>query len=148
MADKKIYIHISSDSEGSGVSANQTVTKGNTSTTSQKPKEAGKQDESNQILSTLLINEAKKVMSTAMSQFQNVTGNSIASKRMNAITSVASYATAIKAGGWVGAIYVATDIALKEAEKAINNYKANQQIELLRQRVGLSNVNGSRGTNG
>ena len=87
-------------------------------------------------------------MSTAMSQFQNVTGNSIASKRMNAITSVASYATAIKAGGWVGAIYVATDIALKEAEKAINNYKANQQIELLRQRVGYSNVNGSRGTNG
>ena len=148
MADKKIYIHISSDSEGSGISANQTVTKGNVSTTSQKPKEAGKQVEDNQILSTLLINEAKKVMSTAMSQFQNVTGNSIASKRMNAITSVASYAIAIKAGGWVGAVYVATDIALKEAEKAINNYKANQQIELLRQRVGFSNVNGSRGTNG
>ena len=148
MADKKIYIHISSDSEGSGIYANQAITKGNTSSTSQKPKEAGKQVEDNQILSTLLIKKKKKVMSTAMSQFQNVTGNSIASKRMNAITSVASYATAIKAGGWVGAIYVATDIALKEAEKAINNYKANQQIELLRQRVGYSNVNGSRGTNG
>ena len=83
MADKKIYIHISSDSEGSGISANQAITKGNTSSTSQKPKEAGKQVEDNQILSTLLINEAKKVMSTAMSQFQNITGNSIASKRID-----------------------------------------------------------------
>ena len=148
MADKKIYIHISSDSEGSGVYANQAVTRGNVSTTSQKPKEAGKQEADNQILSTLLINEAKKVMSTAMSQFENITGNAIAAKKINAISSVASYAMAIKAGGWVGAIYVATDIVLKEAEKAINNYKTNQQIELLRQRVGYSNVNGSRGTNG
>lgn len=147
MADKKIYIHISSDSEGSGVYANQAVTRGNVSTTSQKPKEAGQQDENNQLLSTLLINEGKKVMSTAMSQFENITGNAITAKRMNAISSVASYAMAIKAGGWIGAIYVATDIALKEAENAINNYKANQQIELLRQRVGYSNVNGSRGTN-
>lgn len=147
MADKKIYIHISSDSEGSEVYANQAVTRINVSTTNQKPKEAGQQDENNQILSTLLINEGKKVMSTAMSQFENITGNAISAKKINAISSIASYAMAIKAGGWIGAIYVVTDIALKEVGKAIDNYKTNQQIELLRQRVGYSNVNGSRGTN-
>lgn len=147
MADKKIYIHISSDSEGSGVYANKAVTTGNVSTTNQKPKEAGQQDENNQILSTLLVNEAKKVMSTAISQYENITGNAIDAKKINAISSVASYAMAIKSGGWAGAIYVVTDIALKEAGKAINNYKTNQQIDLLRQRVGYSNVNGSRGTN-
>lgn len=148
MADKQIIIHISSIDNG-GAYANKSITTGNNASgqTSQKPNQAGEQSEENQIVATVIVNEAKKVMSTAISQYSNITGNSIAANRINAFSTVTAYATAIKAGGAIGAIYVATDIALKETQKIINNAKTNAQINLLRQRVGYSNVNGSRGTN-
>lgn len=149
MAEKQIFIHISSNASGSGTTANQNITTNNNASSppTQKPKQAGEQNEDNSIIATIVVNEAKKVMSTALSQYSNITGNSIQANRLNAFSNVAAYATAIKAGGAVGAIYVATDIALKETQRIINNAKTNAQIDLLRQRVGYSNMNGSRGTN-
>ena len=81
MADKKIFIHISSDSEGGSVTANKSITTGN-ATANKKTKEAGEKEEDNQIVTTLLINEAKKVMSTALSQFQNITGDAVTAKKL------------------------------------------------------------------
>lgn len=146
----KIFIHISSTNEGSGVNANQNITTGNNinKTTSKKPKQAGEKDENDYIVATMLVNEGKKIMSAAISNYANITGNSITANRLNAFSTIASYGLSLYAGGWVGAIYVATDIAIKEATKLINTSKTNAQIELMRQRVGYSNLNGSRGTNG
>ena len=147
--NNKIYIHISSINNGSGIMANQSITTGNVATkTSQQPKKAGEQNEENQLIATILINEGKKIMSSALSNYANITGDSITSSRLNTISQVISYGLAIWKGGVVGAIYTATDIALKQTANFINTKRTNDQIELMRERVGMSNLNGSRDTNG
>ena len=64
MADKKIFIHISSNASGSGATANQNITTNNNASSppTQKPKQAGEQNEDNSIIATIVVNEAKKVL--------------------------------------------------------------------------------------
>ena len=78
MADKKIYITISSNASGSGVTANQAETTGNTNqqkNNQQKP--AGETDDLSKVVKTMLADAGKKIASNAMAQYGNLTGNTI-----------------------------------------------------------------------
>lgn len=150
MADKKIYITISSNASGSGVSANQAETTGNTPSqkTSNQQRKAGETDETTKAVRALLVDSGKKMLSNAMAQFGNLTGNNIAQRRIQAVTQIAGYAATIYAGGWVGAAAVAVDIGIQSVNQFVETRKTNAQAELIRQRIGNSTRNGSRDTNG
>ena len=147
MADSKIYITISSTTTGSGQSANEQITTGGTNTSpsnEQKPKQAGESNAFYDGVKTILVDAGKKLLSTAISQYGNLTGDTVTASRIQAINQVAGYALAIKAGGWVGAAAVAVDLGIQGFTSFIENRKANAQIEMLRQRAGNATLNGSR----
>ena len=145
-----IVIKISSDGAvgTNGVTANQNKTTGgvNKQPQTQIPNKAGESSVLKDITKVLVVEQGKKILQNVVSQYANLTGNAIAGSRIQAVSTLSGYATAIAVGGWVGAISVATDIALQSASSVFETRKANAQIELLRQRVGSSTINGSRGT--
>ena len=141
-----IVIKISSDMSGSGVTANQNTTTGGVAPQNQKPNNAGENSIFNDLTKVLIVEQGKKVLQNVVSQYGNLTGNSIAASRLQGISSIVGYATTIAVGGWVGAIGVAMDIGIQAVNNAFELRKANAQVDLLRQRVGTSNINGSRGT--
>lgn len=149
MANNRIYITISSSESGSGQLANQQITTGGVAnsggqTSNGQPRQAGQSSVVDSGIKTILVNSGKTILSNAMSQYGNLTGNITASNRLNAISSIAGYAIAIYAGGWVGVAHVATDIALKQVQNFVDASRANAQSELLRQRAGNATINGSR----
>ena len=148
MADKKIIIKISSTGEDVGVGEQQdTTTSGESSKAGKEtPKKAG-QSNVNGVIAGLLISEGKKVLNNAVSQYANLTGDTITGNMLQTSTKLLGYVTAIAATGWVGAVGVAIDISLQEFSRGVEIRKANNQIELLRQRVGYSTINGGRDTN-
>ena len=148
MADK-IYITISSTTTGSGQSANVNETQGGQPQQQPNQPKPNKAGESNVIadgMKTILVDAGKKVLSTAVSQFGNLTGNTIMANNLQGLVRIGSYALAIKAGGWIGAASVAVDIGVQSFNSFIETRKTNAQIELLRQRSGNATINGSRGT--
>jgi hypothetical protein len=140
-----IVIKISSDMSGSGVTANQNTTTGGQNP-QQTPKKAGEVSVLNDLTKVLVVEQGKKLLQNVVSQYGNLTGNSIAASRLQGVSSLVGYATTIAVGGWVGAIGVAMDIGIQAVNNAFEIRKANAQLDLLRQRVGSSSINGSRGT--
>ena len=98
-------------------------------------------------LNTALVNAGKRWASYGVSQYGNLTGNTIKQRQIDTALNVAGYVGEIAAGGWVGAISVATQIGISGVSNAIETSKANRQAELLYQRSGNASINGGRGTN-
>lgn len=145
MADKKIYIKISMNDSVAGnlTSANDkanTNTGGDTKTKEEK--------ESDSLLNTLLVDNAKKVLQNAISQYGNLTGDTISARKYQNANKVTMYALAIATGGVVGAIGMGVDFGIEAFTSFVETRRANAQIELLRQRVGMSTLSRSRDTNG
>ena len=146
---EQIIIKISSTDSGSGIVANNDVTTGgkaNVVKESQTPKKAGEKDIWKDITKTIVIDQGRKILTESINQYIDLTGNNSLRNKVNGATNLLSYGTMIAAGGIVGAVAVAVDIGLKAGSSMIETRKANAQVELLRQRVGSSNVNGGRGT--
>lgn len=142
-----IVIKISSDMSGSSVTENQNKTTSGQKTQQklqQKSNNAGETSLLKDFTKVLFIEQGRKLLQNVINQFGNMTGNSVAQNRINAVTQGIGYATAIYAAGWVGAIGVAADIGIQAANSVFEQRKANAQIDLLRERVGSSTINGSR----
>lgn len=150
MADKKIYITISSNASGSSVTANQSETTGNINQQQKnnQQKAAGETDDLSKVVKTMLADAGKKIASNAMAQYGNLTGNTIKASRLKAATQIAGYAATIAAGGWVGVVAVAVDVGIQSINQLTEQRKSNAQADLIRQRIGNSTRNGSRDTNG
>lgn len=142
-----ITITISSNSSGSGVTQNQEQTTGGVAKKgqNQQPNKAGESSLLNDLTKVLVVEQGKKVLQNVVSQYGNLTGNSIAQARIQNISTLIGYGTTIAVGGWIGAIGVAFDIGIQAVNNVVDNRKANAQIDLMRQRVGYSTMNGSRG---
>ena len=146
---EQIIIKISSTDSGAGMLANRDVTTGgkaNMVKESQTPKKAGEKDVWGDITKTIIVDQARKVLTESINQYIDLTGNNNLRNKANLATTMLSYGTMIAAGGLVGVVAVAVDIGLKAGASNIETRKANAQVELLRQRVGSSNVNGGRNT--
>lgn len=141
-----IVIKISSDMSGSGVTANQNTTTGGQKPQQPTPNKAGEVSVLNDLTKVLVVEQGKKLLQNVVSQYANLTGNSIAGNRLQAVSTLVGYGTQIAVGGWIGAIGVAMDIGIQAVNNAFELRKANAQLDLLRQRVGASSINGSRGT--
>lgn len=142
-----ITITISSNSSGSGVTQNQEQTTGGVAKKGQKqqPNKAGETSLLNNLTKVLVVEQGKKVLQNVVSQYGNLTGNSIAQAKLQYMSTLTGYATTIAVGGIAGAIGVAFDIGIQTYNNVFELRKANSQIELMRQRVGYSTMNGSRG---
>lgn len=148
MADSKIYITISSTETGSGQTANTQETTGGTNKPQKentKPKDAGESNIISDSIKTIMVDAGRKAMSTAISQYGNLTGNTMVAHKIQNFSNIAGYALAIKTGGFVGLAAVAVDIGIQAITGAIETRKANAEIEMLRQRAGNATLNGSRG---
>lgn len=141
-----IVIKISSDMSGSGVTANQNTTTGGQKQQQNKPNNAGESSVLNDLTKVLVVEQGKKILQNVVSQYANLTGNSIAGNRLQSVSTLTGYVTTIAVGGWIGAIGVAVDVGIQTANNLFELRKTNAQIDLLRQRVGSSTMNGSRGT--
>ena len=146
---EQFIIKISSTDTGAGIEANKSVTTGgkaNVVKDSQTPKKAGEKDVLGDITKTIIIDQGRKVLTESINQYIDLTGNNNLRNKANLATTALSYGTMIAAGGVVGAIAVAVDVGMKAGNSVIETRKANAQVELLRQRVGSSNLNGGRNT--
>ena len=92
-----------------------------------KPKQAGSgESTTNELIRTALVQAGKQGLQYAVSQYGNLTGNSIGQRNINNVIEVASMITTIAIGGVVGAIAVAN---------------------MMYERSGNITRNGGRGTN-
>ena len=149
MANNNIVIRISSDTSGSGVTANQSQTTGGQAVSpvpNQKQNQAGQSSMLNDLTKVLIIDSGRKVLQNVISQYGNLTGNSIAASRLQAGSTIVGYVAQIAIGGWIGAISVGADIGIQAFNNIFETRKANAQINLMKQRVGNSTLNGSRYT--
>lgn len=149
MANSQIVIKISSTNSGSGITANQEKITGGVNQeneASRKPNKTGETDKWKDITKALVIDQGRRILTESINQYIDLTGNSTIKSRANALSTALSYGTMIATGGVVGAVAVAVDVGLKAATSNIETRKANAQVELLRQRVGSSTMNGGRGT--
>jgi hypothetical protein len=146
---EQIIIKISSTDTGAGIEANKSVITGgkaNLVKDNQTPKKAGEKDVWGDITKTIVIDQARKVLTESINQYIDLTGNNNLRNKANLATTMLSYGTMIASGGLVGVVAVAVDIGLKAGASNVETRKANAQVELLRQRVGSSNINGGRNT--
>jgi hypothetical protein len=116
-------------------------------TTQTPSSKKGKTSVKDQAVNTALINAGKQILSYGISQYGNITGNTIKQRQMNDAITIAGYMSQIAIGGVVGAVSVATQIGLNAVSNAVETNKANRQAELLYQRSGNATINGGRGTN-
>ena len=120
-----------------------------TSTQTESPKQVKSSDTSTtqKAVNTALVNAGKQLATYGFSQYGNLTGNTIAQRQMNNVSTLASYAMQIAVGGWVGAIAVGVQVGMGAISNFTETSKANQQSELLYQRSGNITIDGGRGTN-
>lgn len=116
------------------------------STTKQNKDTKGKEDVQQKAINTALINAGKQLASYGLSQYGNITGNTIRQRQIDNSLQIASYVGQILAGGWVGAISVGVQLTTAGINNTVSTRKANQQAELLYQRSGNVTLNGGRGT--
>ena len=107
-----------------------------------------KKDESTtqKAIKTALVNAGKNIASYGVSQYGNITGNTIAQRQIDDAINVAGYVGQIAVGGWVGAISVGVQLTTQALNNTIATRKANQQAELLYQRSGNITIDGGRDT--
>lgn len=110
-------------------------------------KKKGKESVKDKAVNTALINAGKQIINYGISQYGNITGNTIKGRQMQDAVNIAGYIGEIATGGWVGVITVGTQIGLNAVSNAVETNKANRQAELLYQRSGNATINGGRGTN-
>lgn len=120
----------------------ETSTQPNNEAKSKKGKENTKQ----KAINAALVNAGKQIASYGISQYGNLTGNTIRQRQIDNALQVGSYIGQIIAGGWVGAISVGVQLTTQGINNAITTTKANQQAELLYQRSGNVTIDGGRGT--
>ena len=106
----------------------------------------GKENVQRKAINTALIQAGKQLASYGLSQYGNLTGNTIRQRQMDDALQIGSYIGQIVAGGWVGAIAVGVQLTTSAINNSIVSRKANQQAELLYQRSGNITLNGGRGT--
>lgn len=99
------------------------------------------------IIGTALVNAGKSMASYGVSQYGNMTGNTIAQRNIDNALNLASYVGQIAVGGWVGAIAVGTQLITQGINNTTATRRANQEAELLYQRSGNITIDGGRGTN-
>ena len=115
-------------------------------TTKKKKDTKGKEDIQRKAINTALINAGKQLASYGVSQYGNLTGNTIRQRQIDDTLQIGSYIAQIVAGGWIGAIAVGVQLTTSAVNNATATRKANQQAELLYQRSGNITLNGGRGT--
>lgn len=120
----------------------ETSTQPNTEEKNKKGKENSKQ----KAINTALIQAGKQLASYGVSQYGNLTGNTIQQRQIDNALQIGSYIGQIAVGGWVGAIAVATQLTTQGINNFISTRKANQQAELLYERSGNITIDGGRGT--
>lgn len=98
-------------------------------------------------INTALVSAGKRIVSYSISQYGNLTGNTIAQRQIDDAMQIGSYITQIAVGGWVGAIAVGLQVATNGINMAISNARTNQQAQLLYERSGNITIDGGRGTN-
>lgn len=123
----------------------QTTTTAMVSSDAEKSK--GKPSVTDRAIANALINASKQVANTAVSQFGNMTGYTIAQRNIENALNIAGVVGQIVTTGWVGAIAVGTQLTIQGIATAVQRDKANQQAALLYQRSGNITIDGGRGTN-
>lgn len=98
-------------------------------------------------VNTALVNAGKRVVSAGISQYGNLTGNTLMNKQLDTTTQLAGYVGEILVGGWIGAISVATQIGISGISNYTQRQKSNQEAQMLYERSGNITINGGRGTN-
>lgn len=106
----------------------------------------GKENTTQRAINTALVNAGKRLASYGISQYGNLTGNTIRQRQIDNALQIGSYVGQIAVGGWVGAIAVGVQLTTSGINNAIATRKANQQAELLYQRSGNITIDGGRGT--
>lgn len=106
----------------------------------------GKQSVTDRAITNALISTSRSLANTAVSQFGNMTGYTIAQRNINNALNIAGCVGQIIATGWVGAIAVGTQLTIQGIANAVARDKANQQADLLYQRSGNVTIDGGRGT--
>lgn len=99
------------------------------------------------VVNTALVNAGKRVVSAGISQYGNLTGNTLMNKQLDTTTQLAGYVGEILVGGWIGAISVATQIGISGISNYTQRQKSNQEAQMLYERSGNITINGGRGTN-
>ena len=112
--------------------------------TEQKAK--GKESVKDKAVNTALINAGKQFASYGVSQYGNLTGNTIRQRQIDTAVNLAGYVGQIMTGGWIGAIAVATQIGIEAMNSAVERSKTNTQAQMLLERSGNATINGGRGT--
>jgi hypothetical protein len=107
----------------------------------------GKQNTKDKAINTALVNAGKRIASYGVSQYGNLTGNTIRQRQIDNALNIAGYVGEIAVGGWVGAISVATQVGLGAVGDAIATNRANREAQMLYERSGNATINGGRGTN-
>ena len=110
------------------------------------PKTNQKESVQQKAVNTALINAGKRFASYGVSQYGNLTGNTIQQRKIENALNIAGYVGEIAAGGWVGAISVASQLAISSMNNYIETNKSNLEAEMLLQRSGNATINGGRGT--
>lgn len=107
-----------------------------------------KKDESTtqKAIKTALVSAGRNIASYGLSQYGNITGNTIAQRNIENALNIAGYIGQIAVGGWVGAIAVGVQLTTQAFNNSIATTRANQQAELLYQRSGNITIDGGRGT--
>lgn len=109
----------------------------------------GKQDKAilDDVMNTALFNAGKRIVSAGISQYGDLTGNTLMNKQLDTVTQLAGYVGEIIVGGWVGALSVATQIGTHGISNYAQRNRSNQEAQMLYERSGNITINGGRGTN-
>lgn len=99
------------------------------------------------LMNTALFNAGKKIVSAGISQYGDLTGNTLMNKQLDTATQLAGYIGEIMVGGWVGVASVATQIGTQGISNFTQRHKSNQEAQMLYERSGNITINGGRGTN-
>lgn len=111
--------------------------------------QGGKQGKSvlDKAMNTALVNAGKRIASAGISQYGNLTGNTLMNKQLDTGTQIAGYIGEIMVGGWVGVASVATQIGVQGISNFTQRQRSNQEANMLYERSGNITINGGRGTN-
>lgn len=122
------------------------TTEQSTQPSGEEKNKKGKENTKQKAINSALLQAGKQLASYGVSQYGNLTGNTIRQRQIDNALQVGSYIGQIAVGGWVGAIAVGVQLTTAGINNAITTRRANQQAELLYQRSGNITIDGGRGT--
>jgi len=105
--------------------------------------EPGKTSVKDSAINTALIMASRQVMTNGINQIAELTGNYAAADRINDTLGIGADILLVSTGP-VGVIAVTTKYATNIANSFIKQYRDRNNIELMRQRVGMISTQGSR----